>query len=221
MSAGLTRAVIVSAALDLLDEGGMDGLTVRALAARLGVQAPALYWHVASKQALLDEMATAIWREIGETVAELPAGMPWRDLMTAYAGTVREGLLRHRDGARAFSGTTLTDPEVVRRQEGSYERLVSQGFSLPDAARALLLLHDFTIGFCIEEQAVGQALEAGNDAYRPGRRAEAVGADLAPLAVAAGDIIFGDRDIRFGELLSLLLDGVAQLRENGAGGTLA
>ena len=45
---------IVQAALDLLDETGMDGLTVRALASRLGVQAPALYWHVPSKQALLD-----------------------------------------------------------------------------------------------------------------------------------------------------------------------
>src|ERR1700761_2433586 len=133
MAAGLTKAAIVQAALDLLDDVGMDGLTVRALAARLGVQAPALYWHVASKQALFDEMATQIWRQIGEAMAALPSGLPWRELMTTYAATVRAGLLGHRDGAKAFSGTTLTDPDVVRRQESTFKRLVSQGFTLPDA----------------------------------------------------------------------------------------
>jgi TetR/AcrR family tetracycline transcriptional repressor len=216
MAAGLTRAAIVQAALDLLDDVGMDGLTVRALAARLGVQAPALYWHVASKQALLDEMATRIWRQIGEAMAALPADLPWRELMTTYAATVRAGLLGHRDGAKAFSGTTLTDPDVVRRQERTYESLVGQGFTLPDAARALVLLHDFTIGFCVEEQVV---VQAGDGAYEPGRRARLVGADQAPLAVAAGEVIFGDPDTRFAELLSLLLDAVARLVNLGKDGT--
>jgi len=221
MPSGLTKTAIVSAALDLLDDVGMHGLTVRALAARLGVQAPALYWHVASKQALLDEMATRIWRQIGDEMAELPGDLPWRDLMTAYARAVRAGLLAHRDGAKAFSGTTLTDPGVVRRQEGTYAALVIQGFTLPDAARALVLLHDFTIGFCVEEQTVIQELAAGNELYSLGRRAELIGADQAPLAAAAGEIIFGDRDTRFAELLNVLLDGVAKLFENGAGGSLA
>ena len=221
MPAGLTKAAIVSAALDLLDDVGMDRLTVRALAARLGVQAPALYWHVASKQALLDEMATRIWRQIVEEAEGLPAGLAWRDLMTTYAAAVRSGLLAHRDGAKAFSGTTLTDPDVVRRQESSYQALVEQGFTLRDAARALVLLHDFTIGFCIEEQTVSQQVAAGNEFYAPGRRAELVGADLAPLAVEAGDVIFGDPDIRFAELLNILLDGIAKLFENGGGHAFA
>ena len=127
MPGGLTKAGIVQAALDLLDDAGMDGLTVRALAARLGVQAPALYWHVRNKQALLDEMATQIWRQIGEVMAGLPADLPWPEVMAAYAGTVRAELLRHRDGAKAFSGTTLTDPEVVRRQEITLANLVQIG----------------------------------------------------------------------------------------------
>src|SRR5580693_1240709 len=114
MPAGLTKAGIVQAALGLLDDAGMDGLTVRALAARLGVQAPALYWHVRNKQALLDEMATLIWRRVGDVMAGLPASTPWRELMSVYAATIRAELLGHRDGAKAFSGTTLTDPEVIR-----------------------------------------------------------------------------------------------------------
>ncbi len=213
MPAGLTKAAIVQAALDLLDQTGMDGLTVRALASRLGVQAPALYWHVRNKQALLDEMATQIWRQIGEAMAGLPADQPWREVMRAYATTVRAELLGHRDGAKAFSGTTLTDPDVVRRQEVTFDRLVRQGFTLPDATRSLVLLHDFTIGFCVEEQAVSQAIAAGDERYSPGRRAELIGVETAPLAVEAGSVIFGDPDTRFTELVELLLDSVARMHD--------
>jgi TetR/AcrR family transcriptional regulator, tetracycline repressor protein len=214
---GLTKTAIVQAALDLLDEAGMDGLTVRALASRLGVQAPALYWHVRNKQALLDEMATRIWRQVGDVMAALPAGLPWREVMATYAATVRNELLGHRDGAKAFSGTTLTDPDVVRRQEATFASLVRQGFTLPDAVRGLLLLHDFTIGFCIEEQAVAQAIDAGDERYALGRRAELIGPDTAPLAVEAGSVIFGDPDTRFTELVGLLLDTIARLRADGSG----
>jgi TetR/AcrR family transcriptional regulator, tetracycline repressor protein len=212
MPAGLTKATIVQAALDLLDEAGMDGLTVRALAARLGVQAPALYWHVRSKQALLDEMATQIWRQIGDVMAGLPADLPWREVMRTYAATVRAALIGHRDGAKAFSGTTLTDPDVVRRQEVTFSRLVRQGFTLLNATRGLVLLHDFTIGFCVEEQAVSQAVAAGDERYSLGRRAEMIGEENAPLAVEAGAVIFGEPDTRFTELVELLLDTVARMR---------
>ena len=215
MPAGLTKPAIVQAALDLLDEAGMDGLTVRALAARLGVQAPALYWHVRNKQALLDEMATRIWRSIGDVMAALPLDTPWRELMRTYALTVRRELLAHRDGAKAFSGTTLTDAGVVRRQEITFETLVSQGFTLADAVRGLVLLHDFTIGFCVEEQAVTQATESGADVYAPQRRAELIGADVAPLAAAAGPVIFGDPDARFGQLLTMILDAIGRTRSPG------
>jgi TetR/AcrR family transcriptional regulator, tetracycline repressor protein len=215
MPGGLTKATIVQAALDLLDEAGMDGLTVRALASRLGVQAPALYWHVRSKQALLDEMATRIWRQIGDVMAGLPADLPWREVMATYAAAVRRELLGHRDGAKAFSGTTLTDPAVVRRQEITFGNLIRQGFTLENAVRGLLLLHDFTIGFCVEEQAVLQVTASGDDSYALARRAELIGPDTAPLAVQAGQVIFGDPDTRFAEFTALLLDAIARLRGHG------
>jgi TetR/AcrR family transcriptional regulator, tetracycline repressor protein len=210
MPASLSKPTIVAAALELLDEVGMDGLTVRALASRLGVQAPALYWHVASKQALLDEMATQIWRQIAEQMAALPADLPWRQIVTSYAWAVRSELLGRRDGAKAFSGTTLTDAAVVRRQETTFANLVSQGFALDDAVRGLLLVHDFTIGFCVEEQAVAQAIAAADERYAPGRRAQLIGPG-APLATEAGRVIFGDPGQRFAELLDLLLAAIARL----------
>ncbi len=211
MRGELTKTAIVQAALDLLDEAGMDGLTVRALAARLDVQAPALYWHVRSKQALLDEMATQIWRRVGDVMAGLPGDLPWPEVMAAYAVTVRQELLGHRDGAKAFSGTTLTDPDVVRRQEVTLEQLTRQGLPLEVAVRGLVLLHYFTIGFCVEEQAVAQVTAAGDDRYAPGRRAELIGPEAAPLAVEAGRIIFGDPGTRFTELLGLLLETIARM----------
>lgn len=218
MPPGLTKTAIVQEALGLLDEAGMDGLTVRALAARLEVAAPALYWHFASKQALLDEMATAVWRRVGDVMAGLPAGLPWREIMATYAATVRGALLGHRDGAKAFSGTTLTDPLVVRRQEHTFASLTGQGFTLPDAVRALLLVHDFTIGFCVEEQAVLQAVASGDDRYSLSRRAELIGPGAAPLAVEAGQVIFGDPGARFTELTTVLLDAVGKMRSGSDGG---
>ena len=97
----------MQAALDLLDEAGMDGLTVRALASRLGVQAPALYWHVPSKQALLDEMATQIWRCIGDVMAGLPANLPWREVMAD---------LRHGGAARNCSATATGPRRLAARR---------------------------------------------------------------------------------------------------------
>ena len=75
MRGSLTKTAIVQAALDLLDEAGMDGLTVRAWRPGWG-SGTALYWHVRSKQALLDEMATQIWRQVGDVMAGLPGDLP-------------------------------------------------------------------------------------------------------------------------------------------------
>jgi TetR/AcrR family transcriptional regulator, tetracycline repressor protein len=166
---------------------------------------------VRNKQALLDEMATQVWRHVGDVMAALPGGTPWREVMLTYATTVRRELLRHRDGAKAFSGTTLTDPDVVRRQEVTFANLQRQGFALPDAAQALVLLHYFAVGFCVEEQTAIQVTQAGEGYYTPGRRAELVGPD-APLTAEASPVIFGDNDARFTDLTGLLLDTIAQMR---------
>jgi TetR/AcrR family transcriptional regulator, tetracycline repressor protein len=132
--------------------------------------------------------------------------------MAAYAEAVRGALLGHRDGAKAFSGTTLTDPDLVRRQEQTFENLIRQGFTLADATLGLMLVHHFTVGFCIEEQTARQAAAAGDDRYSLARRTEIIGLDAAPLAVEAGEVIFGDPAGRFAELIGLILDTIARMR---------
>jgi AcrR family transcriptional regulator len=184
---GLTKAAIVTAGLDALDETGLDRLTVRVVAARLGVQPPALYWHVRSKQDLLDEMATEVWRQVGGALAALDPGLSWDASMTAFATITRRALLSHRDGAKMVSGTYLADPGLLRGQEAGLASLARQGFAVADAVRGYQLIYSFTIGFCIEEQAVAQA---GDDRYSLENRAE-----------------------RFADLVAILVDAVGRLRD--------
>lgn len=211
MGRGLSKAAIVAAALSLLDQVGLDGLTVRAVAGRLGVQAPALYWHVRSKQDLLDEMATEIWRRIGAEVAALPPGLSWRQGMIAFAAITRRTLLAYRDGAKVFSGTYLTDAGVLESQEPLLARMTEQGFAPADVVRAYSLLYNFTIGFCIEEQAAAQAVAAGDGRLRS-RRAARPDVDGHPLAMREGPEVLADPDGRFDDLVAVIIETAERMR---------
>lgn len=207
---GLSRETIVQAALELLDEVGIDGLTVRALAGRLGVRAPTLYWHVKNKQELLDEMGTEVWRRIARELAALDEHLSWRDRMRAFAEITRRTFLAYRDGAKVFSGTYLTDSAVLERQEAELARMIAEGFSLAGAIRAYSLLYSFTVGFCIEEQAVAQSAAAGDTRYSIESRNARLDGGTHPLVVASSEEIFGDPDARFNDLVSLIVDTAGQ-----------
>jgi TetR/AcrR family tetracycline transcriptional repressor len=209
VSRGLSKTAVVRAALDVLDDAGIDGVTVRAVAARLGVQAPALYWHVRDKAELLDEMATEIWRQVSAEVAALPADLPWDRVMAEFAAITRRALLAHRDGAKVFSGTYLTDTGALEAQEDRFARMVAEGFSVADATRAYSLLYSFTIGFCIEEQAAAQA---GDDRFSEASRAARLDARTHPVIAEGSPQIFGDPDARFADLVSLIIATAASLR---------
>jgi len=208
---GLTKERIVVAGLALLDDVGREGLTLRALGERLGVKAPAIYWHVANKAELLDEMATRVWAEIVAEVDRLPADTPWDEAMRAYAHAARRHLLAHRDGARLFSGTYLTDDDLLRGTERRLARLVANGFTVADGVRAYLLLTSFVVGYCIEEQSVAQARAEGDERYDLGYRERRVGPE-APALVEAGEVLFGRPDETFAALVELVVDTAGRLR---------
>ena len=132
----LTREQVLAEALRLSDEKGLEGLSLRNLATRLGVQAPTLYWHVANKTALLDALSDAI---MGEAIAALPApddGADWRDWLLAALTALRTAMLAHRDGARIVSGAhdSLRRAEFTER---ALDRLVRGGV---EPRRAWLLV---------------------------------------------------------------------------------
>lgn len=207
MAKGITRERIVAAALELLDEKGMDALTVRALASRLQVKAPALYWHVRDKQELLDEMSTFVMRRVTDALSSIASGADWRDDLAAYARALRAEYLRHRDGARIFSGTRFSDPEVVKAKEAWLARLTAAGFALAEADDALDLVTAYVVGFVIEEQERSQSAEVDPARYSLAERDEWLG-EGAELVKAAGHLR-DDGDSRFERQLGVVLDGLA------------
>src|SRR5262245_58049759 len=89
----LDQQQVVRAALGLMDEVGLDELTMRRLADRLGVKAASLYRHVRNK----DELLVLLGDEIsGEIPLVRPLGT-WQEQLTKIAWNVRHGLLTHRD----------------------------------------------------------------------------------------------------------------------------
>ncbi|KAA9166096.1 TetR family transcriptional regulator [Amycolatopsis acidicola] len=148
---GVDRELAVSVALRLLDEHGLEKLTLRRIAAELNVQAPALYWHFANKRALLDYLTDAM---LAGELARLgePRGVWWEWLESA-AHALRRALLAHQDGARVASGADLNRAASLGLLLNScIEVLHGAGFDYPSAGRGASALLWFVIGRTVEEQ---------------------------------------------------------------------
>jgi TetR/AcrR family transcriptional regulator, tetracycline repressor protein len=207
----LDRYVILNQAFSVLNDSGLEGLTLRRLAARLGVRAPAIYWHFKNKRDLLDEMATQVLREALEEAPAFDATQTWQDWALNYCLGLRRTLLRYREGAKMFSGTYLTDPSLYAPMEASLRKLTNSGFSLRQAAVALGALYYYVVGFVIEEQAVDLAPGVPDPRYDLARREARVDKEKHPLAFEAGAQLFADHDTRFLESVSLIIVGMAAL----------
>ncbi|BCJ37452.1 putative transcriptional regulator, TetR family (tetracyclin resistance) [Actinocatenispora thailandica] len=207
----LDRAAIAAAGLRLLDEAGLDGLTMRAVAAALDVQAPALYWHIRNKQELLDAMAERLFVAVADGVRAPAEGVDWMQWSADVVRRLRRELLRHRDGARVLAGTDVSHPAVHGVIELTLHTLTAAGFGTRQAARAFPTLLHYTIGFTIEEQArVGEAYP--ENPYIPERIAQSIDATRFPLTAATiGDMFDPDTDAAFDEGLQLILTGMAAL----------
>ncbi|MEV4315354.1 TetR/AcrR family transcriptional regulator C-terminal domain-containing protein [Actinocrispum sp. NPDC049592] len=147
---GLTRQSIIEAALRLLKDVGLDGLTVRRLAASLGVQSPALYWHFRSKDQLLDGMADEIIRS---AAIGLPgAGETWRQWLLRGGRAYRSALLAHRDGARIVAGFAVLTDTSIARFEAELSAMVAAGFTPLGAFRTIKAISQYVNGFVLQEQ---------------------------------------------------------------------
>jgi len=206
MGKGVTRDGVVTAALAVLDERGIEAVTVRAVADRLGVRAPALYHHVHSKQDLLDEMGTEIHRRVIRALTGREPGSSWLEDLVAYARALRTEYLAHRDGARTFSGTLITDPAALRAQEPWLRRWIGAGVSVTAAADATDLVTAFVVGFVIEEQERARSALDDPARYAADDRDARLGTD-APLVAHTGHLRDGGPD-RFERQLRVLIAGI-------------
>ena len=201
----LDRDQVVRTALELLNEVGIDGLTTRRLAERLGVKQPALYWHFRNKRELLDEMAA---RMLTET--RLPAPMTketWREVLKENSRSFRQALLRYRDGARVHAGTA-PDVALYPSLEGRLQAMCEAGFTPGDGLRAFMTMGRFVVGWVIEEQA---ASEAGRTSTGEEMRPDPVAYPTLAAGLAAMRQGDADADFEFG--LEALVAGVAAERD--------
>lgn len=146
------RDEVLDAALALLDEVGLDALTTRRLAERLGVQPGALYRHFPSKAALLDAMVEQV---AASGVSGAEPGGDWAGRIRWMASGVREAMLSRRDGARLLTTFRKPGPEAERAWFRSIELLVAEGAEQAGAATAIDTVFAYVNGFTMEEQARG------------------------------------------------------------------
>jgi TetR/AcrR family tetracycline transcriptional repressor len=145
----LDQARTVETALALLDDSGLDALTMRRLADAMGVQAGALYRYFHTK----DDLLTAMAERMVADISAQADGADWSDRLSGLARALRRALLAHRDGARVFAGTHSTGPNTLGFADTCIGVLRDAGFTDADATRALMAMVHFTIGHTLEEQA--------------------------------------------------------------------
>jgi len=214
----VTRDGIVVAGLALLDEGGLEGLTLRRLAERLGIRAPTLYWHVRDKRELLDLMVSVIMDEALADWREPHSGQPWWDWLAGRARALRAGLLAHRDGALVLAGNRPAQPALpgIERQLAA---LAGAGFEPPEALLTLLALNAYVIGEALDTQG-----ESGrpDQTAEPGAGAQAgpgFGEDFPLISAAVGRLeAFGSSDQRFEHGLALMITGLRAQHDPGWAG---
>ena len=148
---GLNRRRVIEAALELIDEVGLEDLTMRRLATRLGVEAPSLYKHVSGKTDILDGVTDLIYEEI----AIEPAIEGFRSRATAYGVAFRNALLRHPNAAPLVAMRPVTGSSTIELVEGTLNELTDLGVSAPDARRYLNIAVGFVVGHALAQ--VGSA----------------------------------------------------------------
>ncbi len=142
---------IVEAALALVDEQGLGALNMRAIAARLDVQASALYWHVPSKTALMRVMAQSFYAR-ALAVAGAGAGKDWRRWLVDYGAALRRALLSHQGSAQLCATARPAPDTAAIAADALATPLVEQGLSRAHALSVVASVNALVLGWAVYEQ---------------------------------------------------------------------
>ncbi|WP_219601764.1 TetR/AcrR family transcriptional regulator C-terminal domain-containing protein [Nonomuraea indica] len=140
--AGLTRQAILRAAVRLADQEGLTALSMRRIAAELGVEAMTLYHHVPNKNALLDGIVEQL---VSETTPP-PTASSWQESLRAYAHAFLATLTAHPNLIALVATRPATTPHNLRTMEAMLESLRSAGFELTRAHDVVRSLAAFVLG---------------------------------------------------------------------------
>jgi AcrR family transcriptional regulator len=145
----LTRERVLQAALELADAGGFHSLSMRKVAAALGVEAMSLYNHVANKEDIVDGLVDIVFSEID--VPE-PGSLDWKTAMRRRAISVREALNRHRWAVGLMEGRMSPGPANVHNHNAVMGCLREGGFEFRDAVHAYSVMDAYIYGFALQER---------------------------------------------------------------------
>ena len=206
----LSRQKVVDAAITLADGAGMDALSMRQLAQRLGVEAMSLYNHVPNKDALIDAMVD----DVASRITLPRAGQPWRAEMAQRACSAHALLLQHPWAPLPMMSRMNVGPGMLRYIDATHGCLLAAGFGHAAADHARHAMDSHIHGFTLQE------LHFPLDRREFANAAAAFLPMLPPeryphMHALAAEVIAGryngvnDFDFDFG--LQLLLDGLARL----------
>jgi AcrR family transcriptional regulator len=152
----LTRGRIVEAAVDLVEEEGVEALSMRRVAARLGVAAMSLYNHVPSKDALLDEVAEQVMSELA--FVDDPRA-DWRDRGRDLCRAFRDVARRHPRCVTLVLTRKGMSPATLRPVEHALDIAADAGFDGPTAIRIMRALMSYALGTIVRENGFGQMIK--------------------------------------------------------------
>lgn len=204
--AGLSRERVLSTALQLVDDEGVDALSMRRLGRELGVEAMSLYSYVENKQDLVEGVVEQVFREM--PLATLGVG-DWPDRLRQHASTFREVLLRHPNAVVLVAGRPLVTDGTMAFVESALVELQAYGLDLPTADLVLGTIAAYVIGSVCEQTGEAARRAAGYVAHTD---AEAAVRFPNVVAVASGT---PDRDTEFAFGLAVVIAGIRSLLDEG------
>jgi AcrR family transcriptional regulator len=164
----LSKERVVTEAIRLADNEGVDKLSMRRLANELGAGAMSLYYYVANKDELLDAMVDVVFDEIA--LPTDPAA--WQAAMRQRAVSARQVLARHPWAITLMESRTAPGPANLRHHEAVVACLRQAGFSVEMATHANWLLDSYVYGFALQEASLPfdtaeEFAAIGEDVYLP------------------------------------------------------
>jgi AcrR family transcriptional regulator len=211
----LTRQRVVAEALAVIAHDGAQALTMRSLAARLGVVPGALYHHLRNKQQLHDLVLDGVLAEVdGHT----DPSQPWTDQLKLLAHRLRQVLEAHPGVAAILKTRDPLGPHSLALAEAFLAPLQAAGFADRQAGLAFFLLVDYTVGFAVSSPRTSVNEQRVRD---PAIRTQlheffrSLPPDRFPALVALGEHVWLDnRDERFTAGLQVLVDGLEHARRS-------
>jgi AcrR family transcriptional regulator len=219
----ISRDAIVTAAVQLLDREGLAALSMRKLADELGTGAASLYWHVGSKDGLLDLVLDQV---IGEANVPDPDPGKWQEQLKQVARDQRAASLRHPWVVRVSIGRIPMGPNALRYSERILAILRAGGLPPKLAVQGYLLLIATINGFTIDETGVDDGPDpSGAQALAPDDLqqianmardyiASLPAAQFPTMTALADEFALSDPDERFDLLIDIFIDGLSRRAAN-------